>query len=71
MVEKKPIAANGLAEIDMAYMYYLRSQPWLPHYTEKNVYVAPGGQERPEKELLALGAVKKEVALWIRHWQKR
>jgi len=65
----KGLGSNAVATTDKAYMYYLKSQPWLPHYTEKGVYVAPGGDQKREIELEILGAVRKEVFLWPRYWQ--
>lgn len=65
----KDIAANRMADTDRAWMYWLKSQPWLPHYTETGVYVSPGGVERKESELIALRAIKKETILWPRRWQ--
>ena len=62
-------AGNKLAESDKCWMYWIKSQPWVPHYLEKCVYVAPGGQERKEHELLAFGAIKREAVLWPRSWQ--
>jgi len=66
-----PIAANRMAEVDTAPMYYLNSQPWLPHYTKPHIFVAPGGYEKTEHQLISLGARKKIVALWMRSWQKK
>lgn len=63
------LGSNAIALTDKSYMYYLKSQPWLPHYIEKGVYVAPGGEQKREIELEILGAIKKEVFLWPRHWQ--
>lgn len=65
----KDIASNRLADTDRAWMYWLKSQPWLPHYTKAGIYVAPGGLERKEGELIALRAVKKPTNLWPRRWQ--
>lgn len=66
---KNKLGSNAIALTDKTYMYYLKSQPWLPHYTEKGVYVAPGGEQKREIELEILGAVRKEVFLWPRYWQ--
>jgi len=62
------LGSNAVALTDKTYMYYLKSQPWVPHYTEKGVFVAPGGIQKKEIELEVLGAIKKEVFLWPRHW---
>jgi len=59
---------EAIALVDRSYMYYLKGQPWVPHYTEKGVFVAPGGFEKRESELAVLGAVKKEAYLWPRFW---
>jgi hypothetical protein len=64
------LGPNAAAAVDICYMYYLKSQPWLPHYTEKGVFVAPGGVEKKEIELQVLGAVKREAVLWPRPWIK-
>jgi len=65
------IASNRRAEGDQAVMYFVKSQPWLPHYTRKGIYVAPGGIERTEEELISMGAYRKVTVLWSRLWQKR
>lgn len=62
------LGSNAIAIAEKSYMYYLKGMPWLPHYVEKGVFVAPGGIERKEIELEVLGAIKKEVFLWPRHW---
>lgn len=62
------LGSNAVALTVKSYMYYLKSQPWLPHYLNKGVFVAPGGVEAREIELQVLGAIKKEVFLWPRHW---
>lgn len=69
-VEKKKTGKGfeAIALVDRSYMYYLKAQPWVPHYTEKGVFVAPGGEQRKEIELEVLGAVKKEAYLWPRFW---
>lgn len=67
-VKNNQLGSNGPAAVDKSYMYYLKSQPWVPHYTEKGVFVAPGGIERKEIELEILGAIKKEAYLWPRFW---
>jgi hypothetical protein len=67
-VKKQDKWDDAQAHTEKSYMYYLKSQPWLPHYVEKGVFVAPGGAERKEIELEVLGAIKKEVYLWPRHW---
>lgn len=65
---KNKLGSNATAETDKSYMYYLKGLPWLPHYTAKGVFVAPGGVEKREIELEVLGAIKKEVFLWPRYW---
>jgi hypothetical protein len=65
------IAANRLAEVDHAYMYFVKAMPYLPHYTKKGIFVAPGGLERTEAQILAIGGVKKATTLWPRAWQKK
>lgn len=69
-IEKKKTGKGfeAIALVDKTYMYYLKSQPWVPHYSEKGVFVAPGGFEKRESELAVLGAVKKEAYLWPRFW---
>jgi len=59
---------GAVALTDKTYMYYLKAQPWLPHYVKKGFFVAPGGAEKRDSELAVLGAVKKEVFLWPREW---
>ena len=56
---------------DQAVMYFVKSQPWLPHYTKQGIYVAPGGIEKTEEELISMGAYRKVTVLWSRLWQKR
>jgi hypothetical protein len=68
VTKKKGFGSEAIAQVDKSYMYYLKAQPWLPHYTEKGVFVAPGGEQRKEIELQVLGAVKKETFLWPRYW---
>lgn len=70
MNNQPSIASNKMAERDTCYMFYIKSQPWLPHYTQSQVYVAPCGSEKTESELLSMGAVKKFVHIWPRKWQK-
>jgi hypothetical protein len=65
---KSKLNTDPLALTDKSYMYYLKGQPWVPHYTDKGVFVAPGGFEKRESELAVLGAVKKEAFLWPRYW---
>jgi hypothetical protein len=69
-IEKKKSGKGfeAIALVDKTYMYYLKEQPWVPHYTEKGIFVAPGGFEKRESELAVLGAVKKEAYLWPRFW---
>lgn len=67
-VKKKNYGDNATAITEKSYMYYLKAQPWLPHYLDKGTFVAPGGAEKKEVELEILGAVKKEVFLWPRYW---
>ena len=62
------LGSNTLAITDKSYMYYLKGIPYLPHYTEKGVFVAPGNVEKREIELEVFGAIKKEVFLWPRFW---
>jgi hypothetical protein len=63
------IANNKKAESDRAFMYWLKTQPWLPHYVKKGWYVAPGGEERQDCELVSMGAIKTDTMLWPRSWQ--
>ena len=42
--------------------------PWVPHYSKKDTYVAPGGVERTGTVLEALGAKKSVLSLWPRRW---
>lgn len=62
--ERDPMAAR-----DYAVVYYIGRQPWLPHYVTKNVFVAPGGYEKTEQQLLAAGARKSSAYIWPRAWQ--
>lgn len=64
------IASNRMAETDYGWMYYIKSQPWIPHYVNEDVYVAPTGIEKTERELLSVGAMKKRTLLWPRKWQQ-
>jgi hypothetical protein len=57
-----------VAATDKSYMYYIKSQPWLPHYVTKGVFVAPGGVEKKEIEVQIMGGIKQEVYLWPRYW---
>lgn len=68
VTKKKGYGSEAIAQVDKSYMYYLKSQPWVPHYIEKGVFVAPGGEQRKEIELQVLGAIKKEAFLWPRFW---
>jgi len=43
MTKPKPIAGNQMQGLDKTNMYWIKSQPWVPHYVTKDVYVAPGG----------------------------
>lgn len=65
MKGKKP---EPLAIADKSYMYYWRGIPYVPHYSKKGVFVAPGNVEKYEIELEVLGAKKKEAFLWPRYW---
>jgi hypothetical protein len=42
---------------------------WIPHYTEKKIYVAPGGMRMSEEDLMRLGASMQTLPLWPRPWQ--
>ena len=66
-----PMALNRVAEVDVAYMYWVKDVPYVPHYTVKDVFVAPCGVERTENQILDLGGVKHEKMLWPRAWQKK
>lgn len=48
--------------------YWLGKTQFVPHYTEEQIFVAPGGLERTEKWLLDRGAVKSTSHLWPRRW---
>lgn len=37
---------------------------YVPHYTKRDMYVAPGGKEVPGDQLRALGAVEDKRLLW-------
>lgn len=59
------------AEVVPQTMYYLGEMPYVPHYKigfaeHAGVYVAPGGREKSESELISAGAVAVEHPLWIR-----
>lgn len=69
MTKPKPIAGNQMQGLDKTNMYWIKSQPWVPHYVTKDVYVAPGGFEKTERELLDLKATKTPTMLWPRAWQ--
>lgn len=60
---------DPMAVRDYAVIYYIGVQPWLPHYVTPGVFVAPGGYEKTERQLLAAGARKATAYLWPRHWQ--
>jgi predicted oxidoreductase len=66
-----PIAGNRIIDSDMAWMYWITYQPWVPHWTKEDIYVAPGGIERSKVELESLGAVRAKAILWPRGWQQR
>jgi len=68
---KKPIAGNLMAVQDIGWMYFLGNNPYLPHYTKDDVYVAPGGLERKESDLLNSGAKKVSAYIWPRVWQEK
>lgn len=64
---------NGLDQIherDLQYTYEFRGIPYVPHYNQQGVFVAPGGIEKKEHELAAMGAFKKRMYLWVRHYPK-
>lgn len=42
--------------------------PFVPHYTERNIYVSPGNVMRSERELLVAGARRTISMLWPRAW---
>jgi len=60
---------DPMAVRDYAVVYHLGRQPWLPLYVTPGVFVAPGGYERTEQQLLAAGARKGTAFLWPRYWQ--
>lgn len=60
-----------MEQAEAASMYWTGQTPWVPHYSIRDVYVAPGGVERTESQLLKMGAVKAPTFLWPRHWQTK
>lgn len=56
------------AQRDATPCYWLGKIQYVPHYTKAQVFVAPGGTERTEKDLIDNGAVKATDYLWSRHW---
>lgn len=50
--------------------FRLNGIPFVPHYTNHDIYVSPGDHKTrrtlTEKELLELGAVKERMFLWPR-----
>jgi hypothetical protein len=58
------------AERDHATMYFVGDCPFLPHYVDDGVFVAPGGRRIAENVLLQMGAVARTAFLWPRQWQK-
>lgn len=68
---KRPNTNNDpIAVTDKSYMYFWKGVPYLPHYVQKGVFVPPGrnAEGKYAVELEVLGAIKKEVFLWPRHW---
>jgi len=46
---------------------YVRGQiTFVPHYTKKDYFVAPGGAEYHRTDLILLGAMPGELYLWER-----
>ncbi len=41
---------------------------WVPHFSKRNVFVAPGGQETNLTALENLGAEFVDLKLWPRPW---
>lgn len=71
MTKKRPLSGvNGFAQRDFATVYFTGALPWLPHYTTPDLYAAPTGEERTEKQLVNAGAVKATDYLWPRQWQQ-
>ena len=58
------------AQRDIIPCYWLHNVQYVPHFTEEQIFVAPGGVERTEKYLIDRGAIKSTDYLWERHWLK-
>jgi hypothetical protein len=65
---KPKLNNDPIALTDKSYMYYHRGIPYVPHYTQKGMFIGPGNTEKLEIELEVLGAIKKEAFLWPRYW---
>ena len=43
---------------------------WIPHYSLRNLYVAPGGRCMDYSALKAVNAVNVVMDLWPRRWSR-
>ena len=51
-------------------VYDLNQIMIVPHYIKKGIFVAPGGIEFEEQELINAGAIQSTSYLWPRTWAK-
>ena len=55
---------------DWVNVYYVNEIMIVPHYIKKGIFVAPGGIEFEEQELINAGAIQSTSYLWPRTWAK-
>lgn len=53
-------------EIVATKCYKLGAITYVPHYTKKHIYVAPGGAEFDEDYMILFGATPERLFLWPR-----
>jgi hypothetical protein len=60
---------DSLAYTVPATVYYLKGEPYFPHYSERNVYVNGFDKSTASSaHLIAMGATPQTHRLWPRHW---
>ena len=65
------IDTNKLAERELVPMFELEGLPYVPHYSKRHYWVAPGGIERTTtwlRERHAQLKMDKTCYLWPRSW---
>jgi hypothetical protein len=59
---------TAYATHEPATMFIVNGVPFVPHYRQRGIYVAPGGHTYTLMEVSAMKPKSETVALWPRPW---